>query len=324
MLSGLGSILTNLVFILALLLFLTAESGGTSRRMNMIGSERPHMIDALQGFVHGTRSYLVVTAVFGLIVAVLDSTALAIMGVPLVVLWGVLAFITNFIPNIGFVIGLVPPALVALLTGGWQLALAVVVVYCVLNMVMQSLIQPRFVGDSVGLSATATFVALLFWAWVLGPLGALLAIPVTLLIKAVLVDSDPRTRWVEALLGSEPTPPKDNKRAKKHLDFRSFWPVATVSGLAAGAGVEDEGVIDALFGVPVWGRRTWVVLPRCSARRWRGRSRWPSGRLILGSAVAGSAGVAGGRVGGPRRSRTVRGGSRPVRRGGASPAGRGL
>jgi predicted PurR-regulated permease PerM len=216
-LSGLGSILTSLVFILALLLFLTAESGGTSRRMNMIGAERPHMIGALQEFVHGTRSYLLVTAVFGLIVAVLDSAALAIMGVPLVVLWGVLAFITNFIPNIGFVIGLVPPALVALLTGGWQLALAVVVVYCVLNMVVQSLIQPRFIGDSVGLSATVTFVALLFWAWVLGPLGALLAIPVTLLLKAVLVDSDPRTQWVEALLGSEPTPPKDKKRAKKHL-----------------------------------------------------------------------------------------------------------
>jgi uncharacterized membrane protein len=61
-----------------------------------------NMIGAPQGFVHGTRSYLIVTAVFGLIVAVLDSTALAIMGVPLVVLWGVLAFITNFIPNIGF------------------------------------------------------------------------------------------------------------------------------------------------------------------------------------------------------------------------------
>ena len=87
---------------------------------------------------------------------------------PLVLLWGVLAFITNFIPNIGFIIGLVPPALVALLTGGWQLALAVVVVYCLLNMVIQSLIQPRFIGDSVGLSATVTFVVLLFWAWVLG------------------------------------------------------------------------------------------------------------------------------------------------------------
>ncbi|MEV4643308.1 AI-2E family transporter [Saccharopolyspora sp. NPDC049357] len=209
--SSVGSILSGLVFILALLLFLTAESGGTARRIGMIAKDRPHMITALAGFAHGTRSYLGVTAVFGLIVAVLDTTALAIMGIPLAVLWGVLAFITNFIPNIGFVIGLVPPALLALLTGGWQLALAVVVVYCVLNLVIQSLIQPRFIGDSVGLSATVTFLALLFWAWILGPLGALLAIPLTLLVKAVLVDADPRAQWVEALLGAEPATPKTKK-----------------------------------------------------------------------------------------------------------------
>jgi predicted PurR-regulated permease PerM len=217
--SSVGSTLSGLVLILALLLFLTAESGGTARRMAMISKDRPHMVTALEGFVHGTRSYLVVTAVFGLIVAVLDTTALAIMGIPLAALWGVLAFITNFIPNVGFIIGLVPPALLALLTGGWQLALAVVVVYCVLNLVIQSLIQPRFVGDSVGLSATVTFLALLFWAWILGPLGALLAIPLTLLVKAVLVDSDPRTGWVEALLGAEPPTPKKDKqdrRARRH------------------------------------------------------------------------------------------------------------
>jgi AI-2 transport protein TqsA len=209
--SSVGSILSGLVLILALLLFLTAESGGTARRMGMISKDRPHMVTALAGFVHGTRSYLVVTAVFGLIVAVLDTAALAIMGIPLAVLWGVLAFITNFIPNVGFVIGLLPPALLALLTGGWQLALAVVAVYCVLNLVIQSLIQPRFVGDSVGLSATVTFLALLFWSWILGPLGALLAIPLTLLVKAVLVDADPRARWVEALLGAEPATPKSKK-----------------------------------------------------------------------------------------------------------------
>ncbi|MDD7942488.1 AI-2E family transporter [Actinomycetospora lutea] len=218
LLSGLGSLLSSLVFILALLLFLTAESSGTARRMAMIADERPHMIAALDGFVRGTRNYLVVTAVFGGIVAVLDGIALWIMGIPLVLLWAVLAFITNFIPNIGFIIGLVPPALLALLTGGWQLALAVVVVYCVLNMVIQSLIQPRFIGDSVGLSATVTFLALLFWAWVLGPLGALLAIPVTLLVKAVLVDSDPRARWVEALLGADPPKPKTEKpKRARHI-----------------------------------------------------------------------------------------------------------
>ena len=217
--SSVGSILSGLVFILALLLFLTAESGGTARRMAMISKDRPHVVTALAGFVRGTRSYLMVTAVFGLIVAVLDTAALAIMGIPLAVLWGVLAFITNFIPNVGFVIGLLPPVLLALLTGGWQLALAVVVVYCVLNLVIQSLIQPRFIGDSVGLSATVTFLALLFWAWILGPLGALLAIPLTLLVKAVLVDADPRARWVEALLGAEPATPK----IKKDKQVRQSW-----------------------------------------------------------------------------------------------------
>jgi AI-2 transport protein TqsA len=217
LLAGLGSILTSLVFILALLLFLTAESADTGRRMAMIADQRPHMISALEGFVRGTRNYLVVTTVFGAIVAVLDGIALAIMGVSLALLWAVLAFITNFIPNIGFIIGLVPPALLALLTGGWQLAVWVVVVYCVLNLVIQSLIQPRFIGDSVGLSTTVTFVALLFWAWILGALGALLAIPLTLLLKAVLVDSDPRAVWVEALLGTEPSPPKEKRRARKHV-----------------------------------------------------------------------------------------------------------
>jgi AI-2 transport protein TqsA len=214
-LSELGSILTSLVFILALLLFLTAESGGTDRRMGLIAVQRPHMVAALGNFVHGTRNYLLVTTVFGGIVAVLDTVALWIMGISLALLWGVLAFLTNYIPNVGFVIGLVPPALLALLTGGWQTALAVVIVYCVLNLVIQSLIQPRFVGDSVGLSATVTFVALLFWAWILGPLGALLAIPVTLLAKAVLVDADPRAAWVEALLGAEPSKPSTPRRERR-------------------------------------------------------------------------------------------------------------
>ncbi|PVZ05395.1 AI-2E family transporter [Actinomycetospora cinnamomea] len=213
-LSGLSGALTSIVFILALLLFLVAEANGTARRLDDIGADRPHMVSALQGFARGTRRYLVVTAVFGLIVAVLDSIALAIMGIPLVVLWGLLSFITNFIPNIGFVIGVIPPAVLGLLIGGWQTGLAVVGVYIILNALVQSVIQPRFTGDAVGLSTVVTFVALLFWAWVLGPLGALLAIPATLLIKAVLVDCDPSARWVEALIGSGSSPSGGTHRAE--------------------------------------------------------------------------------------------------------------
>jgi predicted PurR-regulated permease PerM len=209
-LAGLSATLTSLVFLLCLMLFFSVDAGGIERRLAAVAADRPPLETALRSFAHGTRSYLLVSTVFGLIVGVLDGAALAIIGVPLPVLWAVLAFITNYIPNVGFLIGLVPPALLALLTLGVPEMFLVIAVYCVLNFVIQSLIQPHYVGDSVGLAMTTTFVALVFWAWLLGPLGALLAIPLTLLIKALLVDADPSARWATALAGSlasEPRPP---------------------------------------------------------------------------------------------------------------------
>jgi AI-2 transport protein TqsA len=124
-----------------------------------------------------------------------------VIGVPVAALWGLLAFITNYIPNIGFVIGLVPPAILAMLEGGVDTLVAVLVGYSLVNVVIQSFIQPMIVGDAVGLSTTMTFVSLVFWAWVFGALGALLAIPLSLLAKALLVDVDPASDWLRPLLG---------------------------------------------------------------------------------------------------------------------------
>jgi AI-2 transport protein TqsA len=229
-LAGLSGAASSLVFLSCLLLFLSVEAGGIDQRLAATAADRPQLETALRSFAAGTRSYLVVTAVFGVIVGVLDGVALWIIGVPLPVLWAVLSFLTNFVPNIGFVIGLVPPALLALLTGGVPEMLLVIGVYCVLNFVIQSLIQPRFVGDSVGLAMTTTFVALVFWAWLLGPIGALLAIPLTLLVKALLVDVDPTARWAVALAGSLERPP----RAPRGHRRRGHEQSADVA--AAGAG----------------------------------------------------------------------------------------
>ena len=202
LLGSVAGLATNLVFLLVLLGFLGFEAGGYGPRLASIAADRPQVVGALGHFAWGTRQYLLVTTVFGLIVAVLDSIALALMGIPLAVTWGLLSFITNYIPNIGFIIGVIPPALLGLLTGGPQLMVIVIVVYCGINFVVQSLIQPRFIGDAVGLSVTMTFIALVFWAWLLGALGAILAIPLTLLVKAVLVDIDPRAQWAHALMRS--------------------------------------------------------------------------------------------------------------------------
>ena len=233
LLASISGLASNFVFLLALLLFLGIESGGASDRLASIAVDRPRITEALAHFAWGTRQYLLVTTVFGLIVAVLDWIALAILGIPLATTWALLSFITNYIPNVGFIIGVVPPALLGLLTGGPQLMLIVIVVYCVLNFVVQSIIQPRFIGDAVGLSVTVTFVALVFWTWLIGPLGAILAIPLTLLSKALLVDVDPQARWADALLRASATGSDQVVAGEKPRRRRPGRPGAATDSTAA-------------------------------------------------------------------------------------------
>lgn len=213
--SALSSILslTSAIGLLVItLLFMVIDAARFDLNLAAVGRERPEVARGLQQFARQTRHYFVISTVFGLIVAAVDVAALMILGVPLALVWGILSLITNYIPNIGFVLGLIPPALLGYFEGGWRLALWVILSYAVINFVIQSVIQPKFVGDALGLSATLTFLSLIFWGWVLGPLGALLAVPMTLLAKALLIDIDPATRWAGPLIslpgtaGVEPRP----------------------------------------------------------------------------------------------------------------------
>ena len=206
-LSGILSVLSDLFFLVALLLFLAFDSARTSPLAKGARAHRAELVDALAGFADGTRTYLGVSAVFGLIVAVIDTAVLWALGIPGAFIWGVLAFVTNFIPNIGFVIGVIPPAIIGLLEGGPSLMIAVIVLYSVINVIIQSIIQPRYVGQAVGLSTSLTFLSLVFWAWILGPIGALLAVPMSLLVRAVLIDADPERAWMQPLISGDPVEP---------------------------------------------------------------------------------------------------------------------
>ena len=194
------AVLSNFFFIVTVALMMAFDTGGVERVMNVVRTTRPHLVDAMVSFAHGTRVYMGVAAGFGFIVAVIDGVALYFMGVPGAFIWAVLAFVTNFIPNIGFVIGVIPPAIIGLLEGGPSLMLGVIVVYSVINVVIQSVIQPRYVGDAVGLSPTITLLSLIFWAWALGAIGALLAVPFSLFMRAILVEADPTAHWVLPIL----------------------------------------------------------------------------------------------------------------------------
>jgi len=202
--SGISGGLSLILLIVALVIFLAFDASSMPERLAVIRETRPHIAEGLNNFAGRVRKYWIVTTVFGLIVAVLDVIALVIIGVPLYITWGVLAFVTNYIPNIGFILGVIPPALIALLDGGIGSAIAVVAVYTAINVIVQTIIQPRFTGDAVGISATVAFASLIFWAYLLGPLGALLAIPATLFLKSVLLDNSVPPSWVNALVSSSP------------------------------------------------------------------------------------------------------------------------
>ena len=201
--TSFGSVLMIMALTVVFLMFDMSRIELRARALTIL---KPEIAAALAGFAKAVRSYWLVSTIFGLIVAVLDVVALGILGVPMAVTWGVLSFITNYIPNIGFFIGLIPPALLALVDSGPWTALWVVVAYAALNFVIQTLIQPKFTGDAVGLNTTTTFLSLLFWAEVIGALGTILAIPLTLFVKALLIDSDPRSRWVSIFLSAGDTP----------------------------------------------------------------------------------------------------------------------
>ena len=123
--------------------------------------------------------------------------------------WGLFSFITNFIPNIGFVIGVIPPALLALLEGGWDQALLVVLVYSCINVVIQTFIQPHYVGATVGLSTEMTFLSLVVWTFLLGSARCPPGSPDDPPRGALLIDPDGRMAWVSPLISTNVDPPDD-------------------------------------------------------------------------------------------------------------------
>ncbi|MDJ1371729.1 AI-2E family transporter [Gulosibacter molinativorax] len=214
LMGNFGNVMSLFATLLVVIFFIFFDAVTFEPRMEAVRRERPLVGAAFDSFSQGVGRYWVVTTVFGLIVAVIDVIALEMLGVPLALVWGVFSFLTNYIPNIGFVIGMIPPVLMALLANGWVNALVVLAVWSIINFVIQSLIQPKFAGEAVGVTPTVSFLSLLVWAFALGPVGALLALPATLLVKAVLVDANPDARWINILISSDPKLDDDVEQPK--------------------------------------------------------------------------------------------------------------
>lgn len=189
----------NLVILVLLMAFMMLEAIDFPAKLRSAFASRPAAVEGFKGLNESIKRYVLINAAFGLAAAVVNTTLLLALGVDFAILWGVLSFLLSFVPNIGFIIALVPPTLLALVEFGFTRAAIVLGGYILINFVSDNVIKPKFVGESIGLSPLVVVLSLLFWAWLLGPLGALVAVPLSIGVK-VLLESFDESRWIARLM----------------------------------------------------------------------------------------------------------------------------
>ena len=191
---------TLAIFILAAtMVFALAGSASLRERARAAFGQGHAIFEGVERFGVDLRRYLVVRAQLGLFAAVLVFILLLVLHVPLPALWAFLTFAAAFIPTVGTIIALVPPTILALLEGSVVTAALVVGGYALINVAQDYLLQPRMMGTELNLSPLVVFLSVIVWAWILGASGALLAVPLTVGLVAIL-DASPSTRAIAALM----------------------------------------------------------------------------------------------------------------------------
>jgi predicted PurR-regulated permease PerM len=213
--GGVVSGLSNWVLIALLVIFFLVEATSMPRKVHSVSQEDDPDVQQIFALNRGLREYMVINAGVGLLAAVVKTILLALLGVEFAVLWGVLAFFMSFIPSIGAIIAVIPPAIMALIQFGWQQMLVVIAAYIIINFLAESIIKPRFIEEDVNISVPVTFVSLVVWAWVLGPIGAILAVPLAITIQTIFAARE-ETRWLAYMMGSGKEPFKSE--AEPDLD----------------------------------------------------------------------------------------------------------
>lgn len=216
LISGAVNALTSISLMIFVVLFMISEVFSFPRKLTDKVKIPPNFRRSLDNFSDTTRTYLFTKAWLSAIMTVVVGVIYYIFGVDFALLWCLLFFVMSFIPNIGFVIAVIPPFIVTLLESGFWPAFAVLMLVIVANTVVDSVISPSIMGKSVGLSSLVVFLSLMLWAWVLGGLGALIAVPMTLMVKLLFLDSYESTRPISEFLSASPLEEhRKRKKAKK-------------------------------------------------------------------------------------------------------------
>jgi len=191
----------NLFVVVILFIFMVIEAAGLDAKVRMIPGYTAIDNDRLRRILDDIRHYLVIKTQVSLLTGFLLAVWLWILGVDFPLLWGLLAFLLNFVPNIGSIIAAIPAVLLALVQIGPGVAVLATLGYMAVNIGIGNFLEPRLLGRGLGLSTLVIFLSLLFWNFILGPIGMLLSVPLTMMLKIALERSD-ETRWIAVLLSA--------------------------------------------------------------------------------------------------------------------------
>ena len=205
------SLLSSGLVILLTVIFILAEAWSFPRKLGTMLADPERDLPHFARFAENVNRYIGIKTVVSVATGVFVTLALWLIGVDFPVLWGLCAFMLNYIPTIGSVIAAVPPVLLAQVQLGAGGAGATLAVFLVVNVVMGNVVEPRFMGRGLGLSTLAVFLSLVFWNWMFGPVGMLLSVPLTMTAKIAL-EANPRTEWIAHVL--DPAEPGEEAPAQ--------------------------------------------------------------------------------------------------------------
>jgi len=202
LLSGLGGVLTNGFLILLTVVFILLEAADLPAKLRFALPDPDRSLAHLADVANNINRYMAIKTLTSAMTGIAIGIWLTVLGVDHAVLWGILAFLLNYVPNIGSVIAALPAVLLALVQTGPGTAALSALGYVVVNVIVGNVVEPRLMGRGLGLSTLVVFLSLVFWGWVLGPVGMLLSVPLTMTVKIALSGSE-ETRWIAVLLGPE-------------------------------------------------------------------------------------------------------------------------
>ena len=197
-LKALGGLMTNSMMIILTVLFMLMEISQFSKKLEKSESNG---LRSLLSVSDRVKQFIMLKSLTSAATGVIIAVGLQLLDVHYAILWGVVAFLLNFIPNIGSIIAAVPAVLMALVQHDLSTVLMVITLYLTVNVTIGSILEPRIMGQGLGLSPLVVFLSLIFWGWLLGPVGMLLSVPLTIMVKIVL-DAQDDTKWLATLLGN--------------------------------------------------------------------------------------------------------------------------